>query len=137
MQPAESAAIARKVPAIRTMGGPFSRRAANRSIELDWELVGIAARIREAFDGDAARVAFLLAFEDPYVADRLKFHLLPLRAWRGVGIAPSAGLCLLVLTDREMPAPLLREDTAFGPVALASPADAPPECRWNTLPSSR
>ncbi|HET9484318.1 MAG TPA: hypothetical protein VFO79_10210, partial [Xanthomonadales bacterium] len=114
-----------------------ARRASNRPIEFDWELVGIASRIREALGPESSRVAFLLAFEDPYVADRLKFHLLPLRAWRGQGIAPDPDRCLFVLTDRDTPAPLLREDTAFGPVALATLADAPPECRWNTLPSSR
>ena len=114
-----------------------ARRAAGRPLDLDWQLVELAARVRAAIPGDAQRVGFLLSFDDPYVADRLKYHLLPLRAWRGVPAPTAPGLCLLELGDREVAAPLLREETAFGLVVLATPADARPECRWNSLPSPR
>ena len=114
-----------------------ARRAADLPLELDWELVQLAERIRTGLGADAQRAEFQLAFEDPYVSDRLRFHLLPLRAWRDAAVVPRAGICAFDLTDREIPAPLLREETSFGPVVLARPGNATAECQWNSSPSLR
>lgn len=114
-----------------------ARRAADAPLELDWELVQLAERIRTGLGADAQRAEFQLAFEDPYVSDRLRFHLLPLRAWRDAAVVPREGICVFDLTDREIPTPLLREETSFGPVVLARPGNATTECQWNSLRSSR
>lgn len=113
-----------------------ARRAAGAPLELDWELVAIAQRIRDGLAGDAPRAEFQLAFEDPYVADRLRFHLLPMRAWRDASVIARERTCVLQLTDREIPGAYLHEQTAFGPVVLAA-SNATPECRWNSSPSPR
>ncbi|HVF34751.1 MAG TPA: hypothetical protein VND91_05455 [Candidatus Saccharimonadia bacterium] len=113
-----------------------ARREAGVPEELDWELVAIAERIRAGLAGDAPRAEFQLAFEDPYVADRLRFHLLPMRAWRDASVIAREGTCVLVLTDREIPGAWLEEQTAFGQVVLAA-SNATPECRWNSSPSPR
>lgn len=114
-----------------------ARRAASLPLDLDVELVRIAERVRASLAAAPQPVALRLAFEDPYVANRMRWHLLPLRAAvHPLAAAPARG-CLLDLGDRPAGSPLLSEETAFGAVVLSVPADAPPECRWNSLPSPR
>ena len=114
-----------------------ARRAANAPLDVDWPIVQAAAAIRARYARHGDRVAFTLAFEDPYVADRLKWHLLPLRAWRDADPAALGAPCTVALGDRPKTRPDWQAETAFGPIALSTPADAPPECAWTSSPSSR
>ena len=114
-----------------------ARRAASLPLDLDVELVRIADRLRASLASAPAPVVLRLAFEDPYVANRMRFHLMPLRAAAQPLAAAARRDCVLDLGDRAAGTPLLAEETAFGAVVLSVPADAAPECRWNTLPSPR
>lgn len=97
---------------------------------LDWQLVHIAERLRAAAAGRERDVAFALSFEDAYVSDRLRFHMLPLRARRDVAYDAPDGVCLLSLGDRAAGEVLWESGTAFGPVVLSLPPDAGSQCRW-------
>jgi hypothetical protein len=114
-----------------------ARRAAGAPIEIDWPIVQAAAAISARYAAHGDRVAFHLAFEDPYVADRLKWHLLPLRAWRDADPASLGAPCVVALGDRPSTRPDWQAETAFGPIALSIPAEAPEECAWTSSPSSR
>lgn len=114
-----------------------ARRAAALPLDLDVELVRIADRLRALLAAAPQPVALRLAFEDPYVANRMRWHLLPLRAAAQPLAAAARRGCVLDLGDRPAGTPLLAEETAFGAVVLSVPADASPECRWNSLPSPR
>ena len=114
-----------------------ARRATGAPLEVDWPIVNAAAAIRARYAAHGDRVAFTLAFDDPYVADRLKWHLLPLRAWRDAEAAVLGAPCVVALGDRPSTRPDWQAETAFGPIALSIPADAPEECAWTSSPSSR
>jgi hypothetical protein len=114
-----------------------ARRAASLPLDLDVELVQIGERLRTALAAAPQPVAVRLSFEDPFVAQRLRFHLLPLRAATLPLAAAERRACLLDLGDRATGTPLLSEETAFGALVLSVPADAPKECRWNSLPLLR
>ena len=114
-----------------------ARRASNAPLDVDWPLAQAAAAIRARYDRQRDRVAFRLAFEDPYVADRLKWHLLPLRAWRDADPAIAGSPCIVEIGDRPAAPPDWRSETAFGPVAVRVLPEAPPECAWTSSPSSR
>ncbi len=113
-----------------------ARAAAGVPPELDWQLVRFAEGVRRHYEGREHELAFALGFDDSYVSDRLRFHLLPLRARRDIAYVPPAGVCLLKLGDEEVETPLLRRETAFGAVVLSLPADAGPECGWISSRSS-
>lgn len=115
-----------------------ARRASNRALELDADLADVAKRVKSALAGREDEVSFVITHADEYVAERMRFHLLPFRArYR----QPEAWLvgehCVFAVDgDPESPSPH-RADTPFGPVVFNVASRNPDACRSYSLPRLR
>ena len=108
-----------------------ARDAQQRPRDLDWELVEFAARLRPVASALGPQTRFEIVSGDPFVAARLRYHLLP---WRVTPAATAPGPdlpgCAIRIGDQQAPVQaraLALAQTSFGPLQ-ATVAKEDPEC---------